>query len=128
MTQIGPETAYELIRRLLHAADQFKADVIATVCPMCQLNLDAYQGATNRHFGTSYEIPIVFFTQLIGLALGLDAETAGFGREMVSARHALSRVGVKPPPPTDAEARRQPKKDRLSLPMPQMPGGEGGEP
>jgi heterodisulfide reductase subunit B len=128
MTQIGPETAYELIRRLLHAADQFKADVIATVCPMCQLNLDAYQGATNRHFGTSYEIPIVFFTQLVGLALGLDAEAAGFGREMVSARHALDRVGVKPPPPTDAEAQRRPKKDRRSLPMPQMPGGEGGEP
>jgi heterodisulfide reductase subunit B len=129
MTQIGPDTAYELIRRLLHAADQFKADVIATVCPMCQLNLDAYQGATNRHFGTSYEIPIVFFTQLVGLALGLDAQAAGFGREMVSAGHALDRIGVEPPPEPEArERRRRAPRDSEPLPMPQMPGSEGGAP
>jgi heterodisulfide reductase subunit B len=128
MTQIGPDTAYELIRRLLHAADQFKADVIATVCPMCQLNLDAYQGATNRHFGTSYETPIVFFTQLVGLALGLDAEAAGFGREMVTARHALDRIGVEPPSPEEpAETGRRPRKDPKSLPMPTMPGAEGDD-
>ncbi len=130
MTQIGPETAYELIRRLLNAADEFIADVIATVCPMCQLNLDAYQNATNKHFGTDYEIPIAFFTQLIGLAMGLDAKTLGFGREMVSARGALNSIGIEPPPPlTDngpAKPRRRKKKD--SLPMPQMPGDQEIEP
>jgi heterodisulfide reductase subunit B len=130
MTQIGPETAYELIRRLLNAADEFIADVIATVCPMCQLNLDAYQNATNKHFGTDYEIPIAFFTQLIGLAMGLDAKTLGFGREMVSARGALNSIGIEPPPPLmdngPAKPRRRKKKD--SLPMPQMPGDQEIEP
>ena len=130
MTQIGPETAYELIRRLLHAADEFNADMIATVCPMCQLNLDAYQKATNKHFGTDYELPIVFFTQLIGLALGLEAKALGFGREMVSAKKALSWIGVEPPPPlTDggsAKPRRRKKKE--GLPMPQMRGNREVEP
>jgi heterodisulfide reductase subunit B len=131
MTQIGPDTAYELIRRLLHAADQFKADVIATLCPMCQLNLDAYQNATNKHFGTDYEIPVVFFTQLIGLAFGFDAGQLGFGREMVSADGALDQIGVEPPPPTEEEQRarkrtRRPKRDSKKLPMPQMPGREEG--
>ena len=126
MTQISPETAYELIRRLLHEADQYKADVIATVCPMCQLNLDAYQGATNRHFHTSFEIPVVFFTQLVGLALDLDPKDLGFGRELVSARHALQRIGVEAPAPPDngADQRRRRRKKPEGLPMPVMPGQE----
>jgi heterodisulfide reductase subunit B len=40
---------------------------------MCQLNLDAYQGETNRHFGTDFRVPVVFFTQLMGLAFGIPA-------------------------------------------------------
>jgi heterodisulfide reductase subunit B len=128
MTQIGPETAYELIRRLLQEADQYHADVIATVCPMCQLNLDAYQRATNRHFHTSFEIPIVFFTQLIGLALEIEPKPLGFGREIVSARRALGRIGVEAPPAQDAGAARGPRRRRPKkpegLPMPTMPGQE----
>jgi len=129
MTQIGPETAYELIRRLLHAAAQFEADVIATVCPMCQLNLDAYQQATNKHFGTQYQIPILFFTQLVGLAFGHDAKALGFGREMVSAREALSRIGVEPPAAAEDGAKKpRRRKKKEGLPMPVMPGDEEIEP
>ena len=129
MTQIGPETAYELIRRLLHAAAQFEADVIATVCPMCQLNLDAYQQATNKHFGTQYQIPILFFTQLVGLAFGHDAKALGFGREMVSAREALSRIGVEPPAAAeDGTKKPRRRKKKEGLPMPVMPGDEEVEP
>ena len=126
MTQISPETAYELLRRLFHEADQYKADVIATVCPMCQLNLDAYQAATNRYFHTAYEIPIVFFTQLVGLALGLDAKELGFGREMVSAQAALQRIGVEAPAPAQAAATapKRRRKQAEGLPMPVMPGRE----
>jgi heterodisulfide reductase subunit B len=44
MPQIGPDTAFELIRRLLASAATYEADIMATLCPMCQMNLDAYQG------------------------------------------------------------------------------------
>ena len=64
MTQISPDTGFELIRRLVDAADRLGADLLATVCPMCQMNIDAYQGEMNRHFHTKYEMPILFFTQL----------------------------------------------------------------
>ena len=78
MTQISENTALELIRRLLKNADDNGADIISTVCPMCQLNLDAYQDAVNAHFGTKYKIPIVYFTQLIGLAFGVPEKELGF--------------------------------------------------
>jgi heterodisulfide reductase subunit B len=123
MTQIGPSTAFELIRRLLSSASQYKADVMVTVCPMCQMNLDAYQAETNRYFHTNYQIPILFFTQLIGLAFGKQPQELGFGTEMVSAAAALGKIGVEVPEPEEKKAK--PKRTKPSgLPMPVMPGDE----
>lgn len=50
------------------------ADVIATVCPMCQMNLDAYQGQALRTGGADGAITVLYLSQLIGLALGLPAQ------------------------------------------------------
>ena len=129
MTHIGPSTAFELIRRLISAADQYQADVMATLCPMCQMNLDAYQAETNRHFHTNYRIPVVFFTQLMGLAFGKDPDELGFGREMVSANGALSRIGVEAPEPREpvaaARPRGAPGRKGKALPMPPPLAGRG---
>ncbi|MCZ7554097.1 MAG: hypothetical protein B6D39_10090 [Anaerolineae bacterium UTCFX2] len=122
MTQISPTTAFELIRRLISSADHHKADVMVTVCPMCQLNLDAYQNETNQYFHTNYKMPILFFTQLIGLAFGIEAKKLGLGRELVSAREALSRIGVEVPQ-EEPEVKPRRKKP-TGLPMPKMPVNE----
>lgn len=121
MTQISPNTAFELIRRLVSSADQYKADVMVTLCPMCQMNIDAYQGEMNRHFHTDYRMPIIFFTQLIGLAFGLEAKALGFGREFVSTKAMLARIGVEPPESIEAAAPARPHK-KEGLPMPRMSG------
>jgi heterodisulfide reductase subunit B len=85
MTQISEPQAFELIRRLLHNAVEYKADMILCMCPMCQLNLDAYQGRVNAFFGTDYILPIVFFTQMLGIAFGIEPKKLGFGKEIVAA-------------------------------------------
>ena len=85
MTQISEDQAFELIRRLLQSAEEYKADLILCMCPMCQLNMDAYQGRVNNFFNTNFKLPIVFFTQLLGVALGIDMKTLGFGKEIVAA-------------------------------------------
>jgi heterodisulfide reductase subunit B len=77
--------AFQLIMELLLSAQNGQADVIATSCPMCQINLECYQTQINQEFGTDFKIPILFFTQLIGLALGLPPKKLGFGSEFVSA-------------------------------------------
>lgn len=66
--------ALKLNRDILTAAVQNGAEVLATTCPMCQLNLEAYQGRINRVHGTDFHLPVVYFTQLVGLALGFTAE------------------------------------------------------
>lgn len=118
MTQIGPDTAFELIRRLVSSADHYEADLMATLCPMCQLNIDAYQGEMNRHFGTSYHMPVVFFTQLMGIAFGMRARELGFGTELVSAKKAMKKIGVEVPEPVEVAPARPRKQDGLPMPQP----------
>lgn len=113
MTQIKEHTALEIIRRLLKNAADYKADAIVTLCPMCQLNLDAYQDNVNKHFGTNYNIPILYFTQLIGLAFGISPKKLGFGKEFVDAAPALKKIGAEPPPKA-----KKPRPSKTALPMP----------
>lgn len=120
MTQISAETAYGLIRRLLEDAHKHGADAIVTICPMCQLNLDAYQSQVNQHFGTDFKIPVLYFTQMIGLAMGIEPALLGIGREFVSADAALARVGAIEEP-ADARPRKGKRVKDKSLPMPRMP-------
>ena len=103
MTQISPDTGFELIRRLVDSAQRSGALLMATVCPMCQMNVDAYQGEMNRHFGTHYHMPILFFTQLIGLAFGHASTELGLGSEIVSSRAALAQIGVEVPVEAEAQ-------------------------
>jgi len=78
-----------LVRRLLECAMQNGAQCIATVCPLCNVNLEAYQGRLNRRFGTDFGMPVLPFTQLVGLALGVEPRKLGLGMELVPAEKAL---------------------------------------
>jgi len=82
--------ALSMVRNLLQSALDKGAEVIATACPMCQVNLECYQQSVNREFGTNYSVPILYFTQLLGLALGIPKKKLGIGKELVSAMPVLA--------------------------------------
>jgi len=82
LTGTLPEAGLRLTYILLKEAVRRGADVIATVCPLCQFNLDAYQDQINRRWGP-VRIPTVYFTQLMGLAFGLAPEQLGLKRSFV---------------------------------------------
>ena len=126
MSQISADTANMLLHRLLKNATDYRADIIATACPMCQLNLDAYQAQVNRAYETSFDLPILYFTQLMGLAFGLDAAGLGLGKELVSAEKALAKIGVARPAPPPAPAKpAHRKKGDKALPMPRRKAHRG---
>lgn len=77
--------ALSMVRNLLQNAEENDAAVIATACPMCQVNLECYQQQVNQEFGTRFEVPVVYFTQLMGLALGIPGKKLGIGKEIVAA-------------------------------------------
>ncbi len=82
--------------RLLRAARRAKADCVATACPLCQVNLEAYQRDIGRAFGEPLEVPVVYFTQLMGRALGLSDGELALGdsltgvAELFAGREAVS--------------------------------------
>jgi heterodisulfide reductase subunit B len=130
MTQVAPRVGLELIRRLVAEAQKDGAALMATVCPMCQINIDAYQGEMNAMFGTNYVMPIVFFTQLMGLAFGLDPKSLGVGREYTNASKVLVAALKAAPTLAVADAPNTPRvrTDKRALPMPRMPGdGDGSK-
>lgn len=75
-----PDATLKLSHQLLQDARNRGADVIVTVCPLCQFNLEAFQGQMARTFCEPVDITVGFFTQLLGLALGLDERTLGLHR------------------------------------------------
>jgi heterodisulfide reductase subunit B len=86
------QAALAMIRELLEECVRKKADLIVTSCPLCQVNLECYQGHVNGAFGTNLSIPVLFFTQLMGVALGVAPDSLGIGKELVSAEAALGKV------------------------------------
>jgi heterodisulfide reductase subunit B len=84
--------AVRMVRDLLQSAVDSGAEVIATACPLCQTNLECYQAAVNHELDTNYAVPILYFTQLVGLALGVGVKRLGIGKELVSAEAVLKRT------------------------------------
>jgi heterodisulfide reductase subunit B2 len=78
------KAALDMVSILLQDAINHDADVIATTCPMCNVNVEVYQAQVNREFGTKYSIPVMYFTQLMGLALGLNPGSLGVSRDQAS--------------------------------------------
>jgi heterodisulfide reductase subunit B len=74
------EAGLRLSRALLKDALRRGADVIITCCPLCQHNLECYQGRINRKMGERISIPVLYFTQLMGVALGLSEKELGIQR------------------------------------------------
>jgi heterodisulfide reductase subunit B len=74
------EVGLELSGAILAAARG--ADAIATVCPMCQMNLEAYQKSISRQRDEDLAITVVYLPQLLGLALGIDADDIKLGMNL----------------------------------------------
>ncbi len=84
------DVALRLCRNLLLCAQQDRAECIAVTCPLCQLNLDAYQTAVNKLYGTHFNLPIVYFTQLMGIAFGMDTKKLGLTQCIVPATSLIA--------------------------------------
>jgi heterodisulfide reductase subunit B2 len=85
------DVALRLCRNLLLCAQQDQANCIAVTCPLCQINLDAYQAKINSVYKTNFRIPVVYFTQLMGLAFALESDVLGLQGCIVPAANVLTR-------------------------------------
>jgi heterodisulfide reductase subunit B2 len=86
---------------LLKEAARKGAAALSTICPLCQYNLDAYQSEIRGETGEVIEMPVFYFTQILGWVLGADAGALGLGRA-ISGRRAIKEWFPKNPEAVEA--------------------------
>lgn len=86
------DVVVNLTDSILGMAKASGADCIAVSCPMCQVNLDLRQQDIKKQNGRDYQIPVMYITQLLGLAMGIDQSKLGLNKLMVPATGVLELV------------------------------------
>lgn len=89
-----PEVATRLVGNILAAAEEAGAEALVTACPMCQANLELRQAEAGRRRGRAHNLPVYYFTDLIGLALGLSPETLGLPKHLWPGWELLKTKGI----------------------------------
>jgi len=84
----------KLSGRLLSMAKEAEADCLVTGCPMCQPNLDTRQEELEKETGETYNLPIFYFPELMGLALGHEDVLKWLGRHITDPVKGLQAKGL----------------------------------
>jgi heterodisulfide reductase subunit B2 len=84
----------ELTRKILSDAAAAGADMVVCACPLCQANLDTRQEEIAAADPRFVKLPVLYLSQLVGLAVGVPAAKLGFGRHMVPVEPVLRGVGA----------------------------------
>jgi len=85
-----PDVALELVTAILRAARG--ADAIVTVCPMCQMNLEAYQKKISAMSKEDMHMTILYLPQLLGLAIGLSEQDLRFDLNLSITKAFLNKL------------------------------------
>ena len=80
---IKPDIVVDLCTEIIESALEAGADAIVVACPMCHANLDTRQGEIAQKLGRSIDIPILYFSQVLGYALGIEPKTLGMKKHIV---------------------------------------------
>jgi heterodisulfide reductase subunit B len=83
LTGTVEEAGLRMSQTLLREAGRRGAEVVVTCCPLCQFNLEVYQERMERRFGEKVARPVVYFSQLLGRALGIPDRRLGLRRMVV---------------------------------------------
>jgi heterodisulfide reductase subunit B len=94
MTLTRSDIVLKLTNDILREATEAGANVIAVCCPLCQANLDGRQRQIEETYKTRYRIPILYITQLMGLAFGAYPKEVGIQKLITSPREVLGSIGL----------------------------------
>lgn len=88
-----PEKAHAQIKDIVESAYDGGADMIVTPCPLCQANVELYQGAINKKYGTKFNIPVLYYSQIMAVAYGSSAKEAALNGHIIKAKQLEALAG-----------------------------------
>lgn len=98
-----PSVGVPMINKILKDAKQNGANCILTACPLCFINLDMRQKAAGEHDNSNFDLPVFYFTQLMGLAIGYSAKELCLSKHFVSPMKLLEEKEIFRHPDTRRE-------------------------
>lgn len=84
----------KLVMNIIRAAEASGAEVIATECPTCHSGLEMHQIRAEKKYGEKSNVKIIYFTQLLGLALGLSPKQVGIHENVSDSMGFLKEKGL----------------------------------
>ena len=81
-----PEKSQDMVKGILEAAHDNGADMIVTPCPLCQMNTEVYQDKINARHGTKFNMPVVYYSQLLSVAYGKDIKASALDGQIIKAK------------------------------------------
>lgn len=93
LVMANEEVQLKLTRDILIEAKKY-SDCIITACPLCHMALDTRQINVEQAYNEKIGIPILYFTQLVGLALGISPNKLGLDKNFVSTEEIVKSVNV----------------------------------
>ena len=87
-----PAIALRLTQKILQNTKNVGADAVVVACPLCQINLDTRQEQISEEWGEVFNLPILYFTQLMGLAFGMNASELGINKHIVAPRAIVGKI------------------------------------
>lgn len=94
LTLTRSDLTIERVHLILSDARDAGADIVCVACPLCHVNLDLYQPDADAHFQTKHDMPILYFTQLIGLAVGIPPNELGLNKHRINPMSLLKEKGI----------------------------------
>ena len=89
-----PDKSQKQIKDIVESAYDHGAEMIVTPCPLCQANVEIYQGEINKKYGTKFNMPVMYYSQLMTVAYGGSAKEAGLDGQVIRAKK-LEEITVK---------------------------------
>lgn len=81
-----PDKSQALIKDIIDSAYDGGADMIVTPCPVCQMNVEIYQGQINKKYRTKFNMPVVYYSTMMAVAYGKDGKEAALDGQIIRAK------------------------------------------
>jgi heterodisulfide reductase subunit B2 len=91
---VDEKVAMSVTKGKLDDLAQAGVDALCLVCPFCSVMYDGNQKSIESEFGVTYNLPVLYLTQVLGLAMGIDKKELGLNMNIVKTKDLLSKIGL----------------------------------
>jgi len=88
---VDEKTSLSVAREKLDDIKDAGADIINLICPFCSVMYDSNQKGIETQFNVAYNLPVLYLTQILGLAMGMDRKELGLNLNVVKTKDILAK-------------------------------------